>query len=73
MATVRKQAMAVEQDEAEWVSLRTAAKLLGTYREAVLQIALKGQLTVEHRGKWTFVSRESLERYVARNGGALGK
>lgn len=65
MTTVGKQSALAEQLDTEWVSLRVAAKLLGTHREAVLQIALKGQITIEHRGRWTFVSRESIDRYLA--------
>lgn len=58
-----------KNDEAEtateWVSLTEAAKMLGSHRETVLQLAIKGRLVVEHRGNWTFVSRDSIDRYLA--------
>lgn len=48
----------------EWVSLPQAAKLLGLQRLKVLQLALKGALVSDIRGKWTFISRESIDRYL---------
>jgi len=66
MTTARKNsAIGVNGAAAEWVSLPKAAELLGVHRQKVLQLALKGQLDSEHRAEWTFISRESIERYLA--------
>ena len=65
MTTARKNSPVGETREAdEWVSLPKAAELLGVHRQKVLQLALKGRLDAEHRGEWTFISRESIERYL---------
>ena len=65
MTTARKNSPIGDTREAdEWVSLPKAAELLGVHRQKVLQLALKGQLDSEHRGSWTFISRESIERYL---------
>jgi hypothetical protein len=51
----------------DWVSLPKAAQLLRCTRQKVLQLALQGVLVAESRGKWTFISRESIERALAAN------
>lgn len=64
MPDARKQEPTTDASDTEWVSLTEAAKLLGTHRETVLQLAIKGVLKVDHRGRWTFVSRESIDRHL---------
>jgi excisionase family DNA binding protein len=63
MPPVRKQEPVDASNE--WVSLTEAARLLGSHRETVLQLAIKGTLKVEHRGNYTFVSRASIDAYLA--------
>ncbi len=48
-----------------WVTLHTAAKLLGVGREAVLMLGVEGKLVVEKRDHWVFVSRDSIDSYKA--------
>lgn len=72
MSEARKQATA-EPVDTEWVSLTEASKLLGTHRETVLKLALRGQLEIDHRGMWTFVSRASIDRYLAANPAAVAQ
>ena len=65
MTTARKNSPIGDTRAAdEWVSLPKAAELLGVHRQKVLQLALKGRLDAEHRADWTFISRESIERYL---------
>ena len=66
MSTVRKNAEVAD----EWVSLPEAARLLGMHRQKVLQLALKRALESDVRGKWTFISRGSIEQYLVSQLGA---
>lgn len=50
----------------EWVTLPQAAKLLGRHRQTVLVIAARGELTLDQRAGITFVSRASIDAYLAR-------
>jgi hypothetical protein len=64
MAEARKQEPLPDATE-EWVSLEAARQLLGMSRERVLNLALRGTLTVDHRAHLTFVSRASIEQLIA--------
>jgi hypothetical protein len=67
MPEARKQEQEIMTDEAsaEWVSLNEATKLLGENREQVLQRGVAGTLQVKRFGRWTFVSRASIDRHLA--------
>lgn len=47
----------------EWVTLPEAMRLLGKERSSVLMMIVRGELVADLRGRWTFVSRESIDRY----------
>lgn len=57
--------MAASVPLGEWVSLPDAAKLLGKHRQQVLTLIVRGELAAETRGRFTFVSRASIDRYIA--------
>jgi hypothetical protein len=63
MSNSRKNDEAVAADE--WVSLPEASRLLGMHRQKVLTHALKGDLVCDVRGKWTFISRASIDAFLA--------
>lgn len=65
MPDPRKQAATLEEESPEWVSLNEATKLLGENREQVLQLGVTGTLEVKRFGRWTFVSRATIERRLA--------
>ena len=65
MAEARKQEPPAATDE--WVSIETARQLLGMSRERVLNLALRGSLTIDHRAHLTFVSRASIDAFLAAN------
>lgn len=65
MPSVRKESNTAVSDAEDWVSLPTAARLLGCHRQKTLQLALKGELESDVRGDWTFISRASIDRYLA--------
>lgn len=67
MPTARKESNVAVSDAEDWVSLPTAARLLGCHRQTVVRLALKGRLESEMRGDWTFISRASIERFIATN------
>lgn len=56
---------AVKKVELSWVSLNEATKLLGLNREAVLRLGVEGKLTITRMGRWTIVSRGSIDAYAA--------
>jgi hypothetical protein len=49
----------------EWITVPEACGLLGTNRAGVLQLVVRGEITADVRGRYTFVSRASIERYLA--------
>lgn len=51
-------------DDEPWVSLNAATTLLDMHRETILKLVIKGTLTADTRGPLTFISRESIERYL---------
>lgn len=63
MDTSRKNSSEVAADD--WVSLAQAARLLGLHRQQVLKLALGGSIESDVRGKWTFITRSSIDRYLA--------
>lgn len=73
MGEARKQESATDQVEPKWVSLNETTKMLDMNRETVLQLGIQGVLKVERMGRWTFVSRQSIERYLAANSATAGK
>jgi hypothetical protein len=50
---------------AEWVTLPEASRLTGKHREQVLVMVVRGELVADTRGKYTWISRDSIERYLA--------
>lgn len=57
---------AIKDAELDWVSLHEATKLLGVNREAALRLGLENKLVVQKTGgRWTIVSRASIDRYLA--------
>lgn len=50
----------------EWVSLAEATRLLGKHRQQVLALIVRGELTAETRDRYTWVSRDSIERFLAK-------
>lgn len=65
MPETRNQAATLDETSSDWVSLNEATKLLGENREQVLQLGLEGVLEVKRFGRWTFVSRVTLDRRLA--------
>ena len=61
MALARKQE---NLDDAHWISLPTAAAMLGESRLRVLTRVVKGELIAKHVAGRTIVSRESLKRLL---------
>lgn len=51
----------------EWVTLPEAMRLLGKERASVLMMIVRGELVADIRGRWTFVSRDSIDRWCAAN------
>lgn len=49
----------------EWVTLPEAMRLLGKERAQVLTLIVRRELVADVRGRWTFVSRESIDKYLA--------
>lgn len=72
MPVARKNEQSTAATDGAWVSLHEATKLLDVRRELVLQLALKGILEVEHRGRFTFVSRASIDRHLANTTTTVG-
>lgn len=60
-----KKANAADATETTWVSLNEATKLLRLNREAVLRLGVERLLTIQRMGRWTIVSRDSIEQYLA--------
>jgi hypothetical protein len=54
----------------EWVTLNRAVDETGITRYRLMKAALRNAITVEERGGITFVTRASLERFVAEQGAA---
>jgi len=50
----------------DWVNLPEACRLLGKHRQQVLALIVRGELTADTRGKFTWVSRDSIERFLAK-------
>jgi hypothetical protein len=73
MPEARKQDATTDESGPRWVSLNEATKLVGATREQVLQLGIQGTLKVEKMGRWTFVTRASIDRYIAANGAAAGQ
>ena len=65
MTQARKQETSTEPFDTEWVSLQEATRLLGINRERVFKLALKGALAADHRGNITYISRASIDAYLA--------
>lgn len=65
MPETRNQAATLDETSSDWVSLHEATKLLGENREQVLQLGLDGTLEVKRFGRWTFVSRATIDRRLA--------
>jgi hypothetical protein len=72
MAPVRKEEQAAKPPT-EWVSLAEASRLLGIQRLKVLRLALCGELVSDVRGQWTFISRKSIDRYLAREAAVVAE
>lgn len=62
MSVARK---AENLDDAHWIVLPEAARLLGESRLRVLTRAVKGELEAKHIAGRTIISRESLERILS--------
>jgi hypothetical protein len=54
-----------ESREEEWVSLLQASRMTGESRLALLQRAVKGELTAKHVAGRTVVDRASVDRLLA--------
>jgi hypothetical protein len=65
MSDAIKNANVAEPTETAWVSLNGATKILGLNREAVLRLGVEGTLTISRMGRWSIVSRASIDRYLA--------
>lgn len=52
----------------DWLSPNEAARLLGIHRQTVMRLVMVGELVGEARGKFTFITRESVERALATQG-----
>lgn len=48
-----------------WVMLPDACRLIGKHRQQVLALVVRGELVADTRGRYTWISRESIERYLA--------
>jgi hypothetical protein len=57
--------MTAPKIDEEWVTLPEAMRLLGKERSPVQALIIRGELTADVRGRWTFVSRSSIDRYLA--------
>lgn len=73
MPDARKKDQLADDTGPRWVSLNEATKLLDKNRETVLQLGISGVLKVEKMGRWTFVTRESIERYLVANAAAVAQ
>jgi len=49
----------------DWITVPEACGLLGTNRAGVMTLAVRGEIVADVRGRYTFISRESIERYLA--------
>ncbi len=50
-----------------WVMLPEACRMIGKHRQQVLALVVRGELVADTRGKYTWISRDSIERYLAAN------
>lgn len=55
----------ISSSNEDWVTLPEAMRRLGKERAQVLTLIIRGELSADVRGRWTFVSRESIDRYLA--------
>ena len=72
MTQARKHEAASETIDNGWVSLESSTRLLGISRERVLKLALQGALEIKHMQHLTFVSRASIDAYLAANATSEG-
>ncbi len=65
MPATRKQTETADEPSPDWVSLNEATKLLDENREQILQLGVDGTLEVRRFGRWTFVSKATIDRRLA--------
>lgn len=55
-------------DRSKYVSRQEAARILGIPPERILPLIRNGSLSGQQRGKWWYVSRESLNTFQQKRG-----
>lgn len=58
---------ATGEPKEEWVTLPEATRLMRKHRQQVLTLIVRGELIADVRGRYTWVTRESVDRWLAAN------